>query len=139
MALPQSTSTASNLTPSSLAMASPMNTPSPDAHFPVLGSLEDQGGACVTPTRLLPPFITASKVPSARATNGMLTSPTPPTRQAIAERRLMVIWSLPLSPPERVQQRPEKLFGLLAPRRLWSAISRRMVSRYLPSAVLMWL
>jgi len=45
IALPQVTSTGSNFTPSVCAIALPISTPRPDAHCPVLGSFEYQGGA----------------------------------------------------------------------------------------------
>src|SRR3546814_8237945 len=71
MAVPQVTSTGSNFTPSALAIALPSETPTPDDHSPVFGSLEYHGGAWVTPTRRLPRcLICASVSASARARRG---------------------------------------------------------------------
>jgi len=89
--LPQLTSTVSIFTPSLSAIALPIEMPSPDDHSPVFGSLENQGGACVTPTRKVPRFFEASSVPSARTANGMASTPEPAARIAINERRLTVM------------------------------------------------
>src|SRR5471032_3433958 len=67
--LPQLTSTVSILVPSVSAIALPIEMPRPDDHSPVFGSLENQGGAWVTPTRKVPRFFTSSSVPSARSAN----------------------------------------------------------------------
>jgi hypothetical protein len=93
--LPQLTSTVSIFTPSLSAIALPKNTPSPELHWPDLGSLENHGGAWVTPTRSVPRFFTASSVPSARAANGIARTPLPAARTVSNERRLMVMASLP--------------------------------------------
>src|SRR5476651_1889571 len=89
--LPQLTSTVSILAPSVAAIALPIEMPRPDDHSPVFGSLENQGGAWVTPTRKVPRFLTSSSVPSARAANGIASRPPPAASTVMSERRLMVM------------------------------------------------
>ena len=59
--------------------------PRPDVHSPLFGSLENHGGACVTPTRKVPRFFVASSVPSARAAIGRPSS-AEPARPANVDR-----------------------------------------------------
>ncbi len=47
-------------------MALPADTPTPEAHSPVEGSFEYQGGAWVTPTRSFPRSLISSRDPAAR-------------------------------------------------------------------------
>src|SRR6476661_2507383 len=65
IAVPQVTSTGSNLTPSEVAIALPTETPTPVVQSPDFGSFEYQGGACVTPTRSEPRCLICASVPSA--------------------------------------------------------------------------
>ena len=67
IAVPQVTSTGSNLTPRSAAMALPSETPTPLAQSPDFGSFEYHGGACVTPTRNAPRCLIWASVPSDEA------------------------------------------------------------------------
>src|SRR5690349_8852118 len=62
IAVPQVTSTGSNLTPRSAAICLPSETPTPLAQSPDFGSFEYQGGACVTPTRSVPRFLISASV-----------------------------------------------------------------------------
>src|SRR5260370_5341468 len=103
--LPQLTSTVSILTPSVLAIAWPIETPSPDDHSPVLGSLENHGGACVTPTRKVPRFLTSSSLPSARATNGTASRPLPAIHTVSNQRRLSAMSQLPFPIPTQTPYR----------------------------------
>src|SRR6185436_20968858 len=65
IAVPQVTSTGSNLTPRSAAICLPSETPTPLAQSPDFGSFEYQGGAWVTPTRSVPRFLISASVLSA--------------------------------------------------------------------------
>ena len=65
IAVPQLTSTGSNLTPRSAAICLPSETPTPLAQSPDFGSFENHGGACVTPTRSAPRCLIWARVLSA--------------------------------------------------------------------------
>src|SRR5690348_11759595 len=90
MAVPQLTSTGSNLTLSAAAIALPIETPRPEFHSPLFGSFENHGGACVTPTRSTPRCLICESVLSPDACGHALDAHVASPRTRTARRWMWV-------------------------------------------------